>query len=337
MATTITALAFVLIWVAAITAVGVAIASPSALTVLLALLVAGLAFISRPRLTATPDGAVDTATHPELWAAVVAVADKLDTPAPDALVIDHAFNASVHSYGWRGQHYALTLGLPLWLTLSPAERLALLGHELGHRVNGDPLRGVVVSSGLHTLDEIRMALRPVVTESAIVPMLANGLRWVLSVPVTALVAWVYRMTMADHRRAELYADYIGSTIAGRPAMITMLERLAGLAPLFATSVQQSTLQRGGPPPLERFRALHAALSPDELAERVATALAETPSIDDTHPPTADRIVYIEHHGPRVGRLDAELTGEQTAAELVHHEDAVNRRLVALQRDAMYAE
>src|SRR5262249_53292064 len=40
-----------------------------------------------------------------------------------------------------------------WMALHPQERLALLGHEVAHGVNGDVIRGFLVGSALRALDE----------------------------------------------------------------------------------------------------------------------------------------------------------------------------------------
>ena len=67
----------------------------------------------------------------------------------DTIVVEPDVNAAVTTYGPRRR--VLHLGLGLWAVLTPRQKVALLGHELGHFANGDIRHGVVVGSALHTL------------------------------------------------------------------------------------------------------------------------------------------------------------------------------------------
>ncbi|NED82958.1 M48 family metalloprotease, partial [Streptomyces sp. SID11233] len=62
------------------------------------------------------------------------------TRGVDLIAIDGEVNASAMRYGVRGR-MLLTLGLPLWESLGPEQRLALLGHELAHHAHGDTRHG----------------------------------------------------------------------------------------------------------------------------------------------------------------------------------------------------
>jgi len=87
---------------------------------------------------------------PELFALVDEVARVAGTRGVDAIAVDDEINASVRSYGVRGRRL-LTLGLPLWEVLTPQQRIALLGHEMGHYVNGDTRHGVIVGTAYRSL------------------------------------------------------------------------------------------------------------------------------------------------------------------------------------------
>jgi hypothetical protein len=52
------------------------------------------------------------------------------------------------------------IGIPLWFTLEPQPRVAVLGHEVGHFVNGDLRRSLLVGSSIDTLIELVQALTP---------------------------------------------------------------------------------------------------------------------------------------------------------------------------------
>src|SRR5205823_3116489 len=96
---------------------------------------------------------------PALAALIERVRAAEDAPVLDGVVIGGMFNASVSQVGWRRRRY-ITVGLPLMTVLDPQERVALLAHEIGHLVNGDPARGGVTGSALATLREWYILIRP---------------------------------------------------------------------------------------------------------------------------------------------------------------------------------
>jgi heat shock protein HtpX len=89
-----------------------------------------------PRLRAEL-GRTERADAPALFSIIDEVAGKVGAPRIDLLVLDESYNAWCGRFGIR-RRCVLGLGLPLWGALSADGRLALLGHELGHLVNGDP-------------------------------------------------------------------------------------------------------------------------------------------------------------------------------------------------------
>ncbi|HEY7296021.1 MAG TPA: M48 family metalloprotease [Dehalococcoidia bacterium] len=84
---------------------------------------------------ALPHGAV--AARLELTGAI---ARELHMATINEIAVTPASNAAFGRMGWRRRR-VLLLGQPLPLTLDSQERVALLGHELGHGVNGDAVRG----------------------------------------------------------------------------------------------------------------------------------------------------------------------------------------------------
>src|SRR5436305_1493785 len=78
------------------------------------------------------------------------VARVTGSPTPDLLAVSPRFNASVSRAGWRGRR-VLTIGLPLWSALGDDQRVAVLGHECGHEVNGDLRSTVLVGSAIASL------------------------------------------------------------------------------------------------------------------------------------------------------------------------------------------
>jgi Zn-dependent protease with chaperone function len=105
----------------------------------------GVAFVLRPRLghlAPLTDRAdvVERTSAPELFGLVERIAAEVGAPMPHVLLIGRTLNAFTTTVGLRRRR-VLCLGLPLWATLGPQERVALVGHELGHFVNGDVRRG----------------------------------------------------------------------------------------------------------------------------------------------------------------------------------------------------
>jgi Zn-dependent protease with chaperone function len=105
---------------------------------------AGLALLSgalslwsvRPRLPwriPRQSPGIDREKAPNLYDLLDRCAAELGCATPSRVLIDSDFNAA-------------SLGMPLWTALSGPERIALLGHELGHQVNGDPGQGNLVGS-----------------------------------------------------------------------------------------------------------------------------------------------------------------------------------------------
>jgi heat shock protein HtpX len=95
---------------------------------------------------------------PALHALVNEVAHELGGQPIRNIVVNEDFNAAYGVFGWR-RVPVLWIGLPLWMALRPQERLALLGHEVAHGINGDGTRSFVVWSALSALDEWISALR----------------------------------------------------------------------------------------------------------------------------------------------------------------------------------
>src|SRR5262249_61111144 len=89
---------------------------------------------------------------PTLHAFVNEVAQKLGGQPIRNIVVNESFNAAYGVIGWR-RVPVLWIGLPLWMALRPQERLALIGHEIAHGVNGDGTRGFIVGSALSGLHE----------------------------------------------------------------------------------------------------------------------------------------------------------------------------------------
>ena len=219
-----------LVTVALLVGAFVLLQSGKQILVTLSPLFVGMAWLFRPRArndVAKVERPQDI-TH--IRSFVDRVAEAVGTKAVDEIALVGEFNAGVTTVGWR-QRRVLLLGLPLFAVLEPQERVAVLAHEFGHFVNGDPRRGLLVSSALCSLQQWHATLAPnsigkssygsigllmipvnlVTGMLAQVPLLLSGL-------LVALVA-------QDSRRGEYRADAIAARIAGNQAALSAFDKL----------------------------------------------------------------------------------------------------------------
>jgi heat shock protein HtpX len=120
--------------------------------VLFGLFLLGLSWVTRPRFGKLEkhETIVSREEHPALYKIVDDLCGAAGVRPIDGIIIDQQFNASVTTIGLRGKKI-LTIGLPLFTILPKEERLALLGHEVGHIANRDLGRSVFVGGAITTL------------------------------------------------------------------------------------------------------------------------------------------------------------------------------------------
>jgi Zn-dependent protease with chaperone function len=118
----------------------------------LGLFLLALSWVTRPRFGKLDksEQVVPREELPELYQVVDKLCETAGVRPMDGIIIDHWFNASVQTVGIRGKRI-LTIGLPLFTILPKEERMALLGHEIGHFANNDVARSVFVGSAIGTL------------------------------------------------------------------------------------------------------------------------------------------------------------------------------------------
>lgn len=290
-----------------------------------------LAFLLRPRFgrvekDRTELPLLERADAPRLFALIDEIAAGIGTRGVDLVVLDTSVNASVSAYGIRRRR-VLVLGLPLWATLDPQQRIALLGHELGHYAHGDTRHGFLVGSALSSLDTWRYLLARSEDGDSLSDTFINVLtappRW----SVHGLTVLLDGATLRATQRAEYLADGAAARTAGRDAAVGLLQRLlvsrsSELA--MRREVVAARTRAGG-----RTR---REIQAEGLWERVAAEVRAVPEreyerlrrvaerrghcVDATHPPTHLRIRNLtrgELRPPalaldpdRAAALDAEL-------------------------------
>ncbi|MET7861205.1 M48 family metallopeptidase [Streptomyces sp. NPDC005318] len=296
---------------------------------LLGALVLAIAWALRPRFGRLPDDApvLHRADAPELFALIDDVAEVVGTTGVHVVVVTTDVNASVTTYGLR-QLRRLDIGLGLWEILTPQQRIAMLGHELGHYANGDTRHGLITVNALRSLTLWRHLLEPVPRPN-LIEMAINAFYLLPSCAVQGVLMLLDHLTFRATQRGEYLADSFAARAGSTAAAVELMDRLtvgdsAGLALLREANTQQVT-RFGDPARKEAWRGLWERLAahmdsiPESEYERQRRCSAlRGHSVDATHPPTHLRIACL-------------LTGAPTAAEVT----AAPERQIAL--DAELAE
>lgn len=314
---------------------------PNILLVALGLLCLCIAIAARPRIVKAPDeGLLPRDSFPALYKLADDVADAMGAKRMDHIVVSIDFNASFVRAGWRRKRY-LEIGLPLFAIQSNAERVALLGHEIGHSANGDNGRRFFVVSAMETLEVWYGLIRPHTLLSS-----ESGMPGFVMLPVNLLLygvagmirGWIWALVhllFRNSQRAEYLADSLAAVVAGDQAAVGLGEMLyrGGLYDYVVQRVANSNGQ------LRLFDELGHQMSiiPERELERIRrVSLLPESRIDTTHPPTAYRISFLEQRSkgePKV--VIAPEDSRLLEQELASLHDVVERSVLDRYRDSLY--
>jgi heat shock protein HtpX len=230
---------------------------------------------------------------PALFTFVDGLADLLGSPRIHGVVVDEALNASYGRYGLLHRR-VLTIGLPLYWALDSQMRVAILGHELGHGINGDPVRAIVVGDAYNGLVRLHQILEP----EELAPS-ELGFAGYLAIPLTLLMLGLSRLALAlaylllllvqrSGQRAEYYSDAIGVRAGGKAATLGALERLQAIVMagrlIWINDVAD---------PIAKVSQMIRTIPPRELERIRRVERLEGSRLDYSHPPTAYRLEAIE--------------------------------------------
>jgi hypothetical protein len=308
-------------------------------TVIAAVVLVVLAFFLAPRPGRVPrgDAVKRREDAPALFALLDRVGAEVGADPVDVVVVTGEWNASYGAVGLRRRH-VLELGLPLWDALDGQQRVALLGHEFGHGVNGDSRHGLVVGTALSTLARLYDVTRPDGRDQRMNYLVDLMVRAVQTA-VSSLVAVVFRaelaLTLRAGQRAEYLADHLAGRVASPGAAADMLDALLVIAPTHATVVRRTALRAGTDLWAEQRRAI-ADLPETERERRRRLAARERLRVDESHPPAHLRIATLRSRSnaaPRV-RLDDEEAG-RIAAELGADHGRIAEELREAARASLY--
>ncbi|MET8170933.1 M48 family metallopeptidase [Streptomyces clavifer] len=303
------------------------------------LFLAALGWSLRPRLPRLPENALllYRADAPALYGLIDEIARVAGTRSVDVIAVDADVNASVTSCGVRGRRL-LTLGLPLWEILEPRQRIALLGHELGHYSNGDTRRGAVFGTAYRSLVIWHYYLEPT-EDPAPLEMLVNLVYLVPRSLVAGLLMLLDQLTLRSKQRAEYVADSFAARAGSTEAAVELLDRLLVAESVHITLRRESNRLRAFPRRADRSEgqqdrlwevlAAHMGSIPEHEYERQRrVGVRRGHSVDDTHPPTHLRRECLLVGAPTPAAVVADVDREERiAAELADARGQVARQIV----------
>lgn len=271
-----------------------------------------LAWITRPRIRihAGADTILaDTASAPELVALVGEVCRLAGARPPAEIRFDQDFNAYVAPLGLHRRQ--LVLGAPLWAALGPQERVALLGHEVGHLAHGDLLSGQYVGGAHDTLLAWVELLKPDSWDTLVAHVGFAPPRWL----VGGYLQLFELANATSRRRQELYADLTG-VLAGGTAAAVALHEITMVTEALDVVANRAAMDPARPPLGEVVAARAASFDAVQRAAARHASAGDRRRTDASHPPTVDRLRLVESVEPLVAgivldperndRLDQEL-------------------------------
>ncbi|MGE0237386.1 MAG: M48 family metalloprotease [Parvibaculaceae bacterium] len=266
---------------------------PNVMLVALGLVLMLAGWFLRPRLDPLPPDCLERSAFPNLFSMVDGIAGQLSLSPIEHVRVDHQFNASMGQAGL-ARRPVLTIGLPLWASLTGQERVALIAHEMAHRVNRDPARGTVTGWGLSALDRWIYLLDPAGRAPQTLAEIAIHMAMrLLGAAAGGLRGLLARLLYLDSQRAEYLADHLAAKVAGPVATTKLLGKL-GLGRNLQAVAERAYYggDTDGRSVIDAFRGFVETV-PEREMERIRRADAtEHARIDASHPPTAARVTFI---------------------------------------------
>ncbi|MFD6180487.1 M48 family metallopeptidase [Streptomyces goshikiensis] len=296
--------------------------------------------VLRPRPVRLPKDAplLHRADAPELFGLIDEVGAAIGTAGVHVVVVDPMANAAVTAYGLRGRRM-LVLGLGLWEILSPQERVALLGHELGHFAHGDIRHGAITGGALRTLATWLYALAATPARGPL-DWFVNAVTFTPRWAVYGLLVLLDQLTLRASQRAEYLADASAARVGSTAAALGLMDRLlitetVGVELRRESVAAQTKGGRGGREARDRAEnglwerlAARIGVVPEREYERLRRVAAlRGHSVDSTHPPTHLRRRAVSA-GAHAGQVEyGEARGAAVAAELAPARAELARRVI----------
>lgn len=260
----------------------------------------------RPRFARLPRGlpTLDRQSAPVLFRLIDRIAVEAGTAVPHVVAVTPFVEAFGGVIGLR-QRRVLGIGLPLWVSLNPQERVAVIAHELGHFAGGDPRRLLATQPAYQTLSTLAEMTRPTLDADGVFRRVARHLGNVVSNGFQLAQLLVMLMGHRDAQRAEYRADEVAALVAGGPAAVGMLDACLTAEPIMVAVTRSARAGRAAardarrtgvaasPRNEAREWALGIATARDEAAPRLSVrrqlSVRDEVSVYADHPPTGLRI------------------------------------------------
>lgn len=300
--------------------------TPNVITGIVATFALLLAYELRPRLGSfrKRHDARFRADAPVLFDLLDQVAAEVGARPAHAVIADGRWNASYASVGW-WRRRVVTLGLPLWDALSPDQKVALLGHEFAHGVNGDARHGVVVGTSLASLARLYELLYPDPMQRARMRARRGGgtteqagelVQALLRGVIASLFKAEQLISLRASQRAEYLADAIGARIASPASMAGALDVIMTGHATYEFVIEQRAKRQwhpgrrnaDGPELWHELRSAFEDLPENERERRRRVNKYALLQVTETHPPTHLRISVLRGLPP--GGASVSLTAAQ---------------------------
>jgi Zn-dependent protease with chaperone function len=235
---------------------------------------------------------------PVLFGLLDQVAAETGAKRAHAVVIDADWNAAYTTVGWRRRRVVI-LGLPLWDALPADQKVAVLGHEFAHGVNGDARRGVVVGTSIETLSRLYVLLQPGprLHRSKGRTALAEAVASVVMAALRSVVAGVLIMqrliSLRASQRAEYLADDIAARVASPASMAGALDTIVTGRSTHAWVLERRRFNVGKTAFWDQMRSALSAIPPSEKELRRREHARGRLRVTDTHPPAHLRVKLLQ--------------------------------------------
>lgn len=280
-----------------IVAVWMIAAMLNVVTAFLAMFALLLALELRPRL-----GSVRKLKHvkhradaPVLFGVLDQVAAEVGARPAHAVHADASWNASYAAVGWR-RCRVVTLGLPLWDTLSADQKIAVLGHEFAHGVNGDARHGTIVGTSLAALARMHSVFRPGRRDRRVNPLVSAlvGLAQVLlGWMIGGLLIAQHLLLLRASQRAEYFADAAAARVASPASMASSLDAMLTGSETYSFVAGRRRFPNQKADFWTQLRSSLSAVPESEKERRRRAHARDRLQVTGSHPPTHLRIKIMQ--------------------------------------------
>ena len=227
------------------------------------------------------------------------ISDALGAARVDGIHITDDLNGYLWESGLgHKRERIIGIGMLLWDSTTPDQRIAFAAHEIAHQVNNDPARGRLVSMALYTLEQWDLLLSPsryldFEDDIAVGETLSEMMLVVPRFGVELIWVAMERLGFVEQQRAEYLADACAAGVSGVKPAIGLLEKLSlnTMLDKEMAGLHPSGMQSGSEVMMQLARVIsHAS---EEERDRVLEEMRQEESaVDSTHPPTAFRIAFL---------------------------------------------